>query len=61
MKGLSKRADQAGMEIESIVKNAIKIAEEYAGSGAQSVTPETIVDVFQRMLIAQIEVFEDQK
>lgn len=61
MQGLAKRAEQAGVDIEFVMKNALKITEEYAGSGAQSVTPEVIVDVFERMLIAQIEVFEVQK
>ena len=42
----------------TMVSNAQKVAEAFAGSSAQGVNAESIAQVFSRMVVAQIEMFE---
>ena len=42
----------------TMVSNAQKVAEAFAGSSAQGVNAESITQVFSRMVVAQIEMFE---
>lgn len=42
----------------TMVSNAQKVAEAFAGSGSASVDAESIAAVFSRMVVAQIEMFE---
>ena len=42
----------------TMVSNAQKVAEAFAGSGSASVDADTIAAVFSRMVVAQIEMFE---
>ena len=42
----------------TMVSNAQKVAEAFAGSGSATVDAESIAAVFSRMVVAQIEMFE---
>ena len=42
----------------TMVSNAQKVAEAFAGSGSTSVDADSIAAVFSRMVVAQIEMFE---
>lgn len=42
----------------TMVSNAQKVAEAFAGSGSPSANEESIAAVFSRMVVAQIEMFE---
>ena len=42
----------------TMVSNAQKVAEAFAGSGSASVDADSIAAVFSRMVVAQIEMFE---
>ena len=42
----------------TMVSNAQKVAESFAGSGSTSVDADSIAEVFSRMVVAQIEMFE---
>ena len=42
----------------TMVSNAQKVAESFAGSGSASVNADSIAEVFSRMVVSQIEMFE---
>ena len=42
----------------TMVSNAQKVAEAFAGSGSTSVDADSIAEVFSRMVVAQREMFE---
>lgn len=60
MDSLIKRADKAGLNVECMLKNAMKIVESYANSGCNG-NYEALPDLYKKIIIAQIEVFEDTK
>ena len=64
MDSLYQRAINAGVSAQNIstmVSNAQKVAEAYAGSGSSGVAPESIAASFKAMIIVQIEIFEKGK
>ena len=58
MTSLADKAEQLGLEIEVLEKNAAKIAEAFASAGLNGTSSLNIASVYREMIKVQIEIHE---